>query len=131
MKKIIFLVLFSLVLVFQSCTTKEQTEVDKAIEKERSRTSLPIDFGNGLTWMEIKREKNNFVYIYEVDEMAIPFEKFVDELNVEAMQDATAKLADSDPFLYFMKRKGMNLVWRYVSSISEETFEVTLRQGEY
>ena len=131
MKKIVFLVLFSLVFALQSCTTKEQAEVDKAIEKERSRTSLPIDLGNGLTWMDIKREKNNFVYIYEVDEMVIPFEKLVDGLDVEAMQDATAKLADSDPFLSFIKRRGMNLVYRYVSSISEETFEVTLRQGEY
>lgn len=131
MKRIIFLLVFGLVLSFQSCTTKEQAEVDKAIEKERSRTSLPIDMGNGLTWMDIKREKNNFIYIYEVDEMVIPFEELIDGLDIEAIQDITAELADSDPFLSFIKRKGMNLIWRYVSSISEETFEVTLRQGEY
>ena len=87
--------------------------------------------GNGLTWMDIKREKNNFIYIYEVDEMVIPFEELIDGLDIEAIQDITAELADSDPFLSFIKRKGMNLIWRYVSSISEETFEVTLRQGEY
>ena len=131
MKKIFFLSVLALVLGFQSCTTKEQKEVDKAIEKERSRTSLPIDMGNGLTWMDIKREKNNFIYIYEVDEMVIPFEELIDELDIEDIQDITAELADSDPFLSFIKRKGMNLIWRYVSSISEETFEVTLRQGEY
>ena len=131
MKKIFFLSVLALVLGFQSCTTKEQKEVDKVIEKELSKGSYPMDFGNGLTLIDIKREKNDFIYIYEVDELVISFEKLIDEMDIEAMQDCIVDFGDKDPLLCFVKRRGMNLIWRYISCISEETYEVKLKQGEW
>ena len=128
------LLVFSLSLIFltSSCTVNnEWKEVDRAIKTKLNEYPLPERITTGLSLTKISRNKNSVIYTYEFDETIYDFEAMREYFIYDELQKAISSDAKTNYFISFLKKKGMDIEYKYIGNTSLKSFDFKFRKGEY
>lgn len=93
--------------------------------------NLPETITLGTSLIKVERENNSVVYIFELDELIYDLNVAKQHYTYDMARNAVSVDAKTNYLMSFFKKKGMDIKWRMTGSISQENFEILIKNGEY